>query len=219
MAKSKTLLTYYAFALLCVSSVFIFLFILSPAEQQTRVVDENSAIENATALFYLFTVAFCIWQGAAARRWVWLALGGLALLSFLDEVGFGLSFFHLPAPTFLQRYPIDGIHDFVKVVIKEVRRQLRKGNNFPYYVLAAGGVFLLSGLVVFRKKFWTIANTLKEKHALSLVFFTVFVVFGVLSQAIDAVEIFPLAMKLMEELLELNASLVLAFCAVSLRLE
>jgi hypothetical protein len=182
-------------------------------------VDENSIIENATALLYCLTVLYCIWQGIRSRRWLILALAGLALLSFLDEVGFGLSYLHLTAPELFQRYPIDGIHDFIKVLAKESRRLVRKGNNLPYYLLGVTGVFLLGGIVVYRQKLSAIITEVKKKHALSLLFLTVFVLFGVVSQAIDVVENFPLFMKMLEELLELNASLVLVFCAVSLSVE
>lgn len=218
MRKPKALLlSYVLVALMSTGLILAGYYRLSPADR-LQYLEENSPVENITALFYLTTVVFCAWQFISEHRGIWLGLGMLALFAFLDEVGYGLSFFHIAAPKLGNRYAIDGLHDFLKVATRESWRWLRKGSNVQV-LLWSSALILLAGVgLILRKRVITFVRQVIPRYSLSIVFLVIVVILGLLSQTIDLMESLPDSFKAVEELAEMNASLALLFCAVSLEL-
>ncbi|MFZ5809565.1 MAG: hypothetical protein ACOY16_09835 [Chloroflexota bacterium] len=188
-----------------------------PPVDRLKYLEENSPVENITALFYLMTVVFCAWQFISEHRGIWFGLGMLALFAFLDEFSYGLSFFHIAAPQLGHRYAIDGLHDFLKAAAKESRRWLRKGSNVPVLLWSSALILLAGVVLILRKRFITFVRQVLPRYSLSIVFLVIVVILGLLSQTIDLIESLPESFKVVEELAEMNASLALLFCAMSIK--
>jgi hypothetical protein len=216
--KPKVFLLSYVFFALILTVLILSGYLRMPPADRLKYLEENSPVENITALFYLTTVVFCSWQFISEHRGIWLGLGILALFAFLDEVSCWFSFFHIAAPKLGNRYTIDGLHDFLKVATRESQRWLRKGSNVQV-LLWSSALILLAGVgLILRKRVITFVRQVIPRYSLSIVFLVIVVILGLLSQTIDLMESLPDSFMAVEELAEMNASLLLLFCAVSLKL-
>lgn len=171
---------------------------------------EGGPIEALTALIYLAGVALSLGTLPRARRegrstaWHWL-LAALCLLAALDEVSYGYGTIPGLSVPIVLGVPVDSAHDVIDVAREVIARA---GVRWTH--LAAVAV-IVSGLAVsFRRSLrkWALEV---PSFGIGVRLVAVAVGLGLVAQAMD---VFRVSVYL-EETLELEAALTLAFAAAS----
>jgi hypothetical protein len=198
-------------ALIFSSSVVLFspVYLVFP-EYRRLIAGEDHVIETITAIAFLSCFIYGI--VAFAARWpisspiILAVLSIVGLMGFLDELSFGERFFDLRMPT-IGTVKIDGAHDFVYLFYN------------VYGILAVLAVIAAAALSI--SIGWLYRDMLKlERIGVSRetgLLFGVFVLLLGVSLFLD-LELLPhgVGFYFVEEMLEMNAGIVLLLCCRSL---
>jgi len=177
--------------------------------------DEDNLVENLTVLAFLIALAGAIYLLARNRvpqrfkRWVWF-IGPVALLGTLDELSFGQRIFSLNSINF-RGVGIDAVHDFLGVGYDSLHQQLLAR---PFITIAIAVLLTVIGIaLVYRARHWIVhrftRSTSRECWAMLGVFLAALTVAQFLD--LDILPFFRGFFVLVEELLELDAAILLVF--------
>ena len=193
-------------------------YIFAP-EWRGNIINEDHVVEQATTL--TFAAAFLIGvtsimrsQGLASRK-LHALIPVAGLIGFLDELSFGERVFGFTAPT-LYGIDIDGTHDLVRVAAPIIE-------NDPAFILVPGVAALIGAYLLFRKR--SRRNTVMAYEnwralwayppaKLSIISLIMLLLAIVLD--LPSVFQFP-GSRPIEEMLELNSAVALAFAAFSIK--
>lgn len=172
---------------------------------------EDRVVENLSALFFLaaFVFALVLLRQKKARRRPLIVVAVLALVGFLDEVSFGGRIIGVEFPRYYGVY-FDGVHDIVTISFDWAFDQV---GNLLFLVLFIA--ICAAGTLVF---FWCrkhLSQPGQLAEYLDEYFFGgLFCIFLPVAIVIDLHIVDWDHLGLIEELLEMNAALVLLFyCA------
>ena len=167
---------------------------------------EDQLLENLTALFFLAAGIMGIWSMVrrAGHRKLYLAVAVLGVVGFLDEMSFGERHLELDMPQVAGK-KVDAIHDLVSVAISVVRSSPIAAVLTIVLVLVIGAL----GFRVLSLRLQVLLG-LVRKHppyaaltvSAGLVFLAVLLDVHLVRFATD---------RAVEETLEMNAGLILAF--------
>jgi len=177
--------------------------------------DEDNLVENLTVLAFLIALAWAIYLVVRNRvpqrfkRWVWF-IGPVALLGTLDELSFGQRIFSLNSINF-RGVGIDAVHDFLGVGYASLHQQLL---TRPFITIATAVLLTIIGIaLVYRARHWIIhrftRSTSRECWAMLGFFLAMLTVSQFLD--LDLLPFFRGFFVLVEELLELDAAVLLIF--------
>jgi hypothetical protein len=186
------------------SLVFIF------PEYRPYLVEEDSLIENASALFFLLTFLWGLRLGhrhTQLRFMLWV-VSGIGLLGFLDEISFGERLLSLSMP-WINGVKIDAAHDLFGLACVTAKQLVLHQTEWLFPLVAGGSIIAIPSMVKHRNvvfhRFCTLIK--RPSSTLGLTFI------AILSTAliIDLDLIHNYWLFALEELLELNAALALIF--------
>ena len=173
-------------------------------------------MENASAISFLLASVFAVatlktYEGYRKYLWTVAALG---LLGFLDEISFGERLFGLSMP-FVAGTKIDSAHDFVSLLYRTRGSWACPGEMSCYTTAIAGVLVLVAGTWLFRKQIFTQYQKMQEyPHWFLLLLFSglIFIALIIDLGRIDSELLFAF-----EEVIELNAALLLFVCSLCVR--
>ena len=179
-------------------------------ELRAWLVLEDALIENLSLGFYFLGASITALGFSRVRRFRGMAvLTALCLIGALEELSYGQRLFpSLTFPTLPSGMTFDALHDLARIVVKQFERL-----GVPWY---AG--FLLSVFVVLSVAAWALRTRLGEIwRALTPRSAWLYVALGAAlalsALFIDSQGFVPRKWAFLEEVLEMNAALSLAFAA------
>ncbi len=184
-------------------------------ELREVLVQEDALIENASLAFYFLgasLTALGLFNRAYRFRWMG-ALTALCLIGVLEEISYGQRIFpNLTFPTLPSGMTFDALHDSARIVVKGFESQ-----GVPWYAGFLISAFVLLsvslGLVawLFRGEWGKLSAALTPRSA------WLYVILGAALATcalfIDSQGFVPRKWAFLEEVLEMNAALSLAFAA------
>ena len=187
-------------------------FIFFPAVTQ-RFVAEDSLVENASAISFLLASVLAVWtlkNNEGYRMYLW-TIAAIGLLGFLDEISFGERLFGMSMP-YVAGTKIDAAHDFVDLLYRTRGSWACPGDMSCYSTAAIVALVTMASAWFLRD--WIVAQydkVMKHPHWFLLVLFV-----GLLSVAliIDLGRIDSALLFAFEELIELNAAVLLCICSL-----
>ena len=186
--------------------------VFHPALTQ-RLLSEDSSVENATAASFLLASGLAVAtlrksMGHRAFLWTIVALG---LLGFLDEISFGERLFGLTVPS-IAGIKIDAVHDFFALAFKTRASWACPGTISCYYAGAVAALAVFACTWFFRHRVIAGLRQLREKPHWFLLVLFLLLLFAAL--IIDLHLVHNELVFAMEEVLELNAALLLSICCL-----
>ena len=179
---------------------------------QAALVLEDGPIENLSIVFYLLGVGILA-LGLARRAYRFkgmTVLAALCVFGVLEEISYGQRLFPaLVFPTLPSGMTFDALHDLARIAVKGFERL-----GVPWY-----GGFLLSALVVASVALWLLRHKLRViLRALSTprsawLYVALAAGLAVVALFVDSQGRVTQKWVLLEEVLEMNAALSLAFAA------
>jgi hypothetical protein len=166
-------------------------------------VQENSLLENLTAVFYLIAALMGLELFRRNKNRLQLLLPTvLGLVGFLDELQWGERLLNLSMPI-VAGNKINAVHDFVDVARETYSQQL---TVVRLSMLAAPAGIALLGLPYFRVLFKMGSLILRRPVNLC---WALFVCLGIAAVCLDQIFDTVSAATVVEEVLEMNAALIL----------
>ena len=181
------------------------------SELRATLVLEDGPIENLSLLFYLLGASVAA-LGLFSRVYRFrgmLILAALCLIGVLEEISYGQRLFpSLNFPTLPSGMTFDALHDAARIVVKQFERL-----GVPWYF-----GFLISAFALLIPVAWFLRGRLEQlRAALTPRSAWLYVALGaglaVLALFIDSQGFVPRKWAFLEEVLEMNAALSLAFAA------
>ena len=181
-------------------------------EWRAQLVLEDAWIENLSLVFYLFGVGILALglHSCACRFGGMGVLAGLCFIGILEEISYGQRFFPgLPFPTLPNGMTLDALHDFSRVAVLEF---LKLG--VPGYAGFALSVLLPLAVVAWllRRRLRAILEAILAPHSVWL-YVTSAAGLALIALFIDSRGSISQSLVFLEEVLEMNAALSLAFAA------
>ena len=174
---------------------------------------EDHVVETATAAMYAVAGAMALgkaWWGHRHRR-MQLAVAVLALVCFLDELSYGERLFELGVP-FVAGVKLDAVHDLVEIVASVSLQRL--GPWLTLGLLAA--MLSVAAWLLVRRRSTLVLLAARSRHEEPIVLTALFICIAVVVILIDLGLVFSYALFALEEMLELNAAVVLGAGSLSL---
>ena len=199
-------MTLWAFATTTLGTGCIAALAVWVPELRTVLLKEDGLVEMGTAVCLAGVVAAATWgifaKGPRASFTIALTIG---FIEFMDEISFGTRLFGFEPPRLYGGGELDGLHDLLILAFRLVRDFMP---NLGWVLL--GLVFLVSlSLFAARKMPHRVISGAKSAFAEHVLLVSHVALLG-LSQLID-VATTSRTMSAVEEVLELNAAVVLAF--------
>ena len=180
---------------------------------------EDSLIENLSAGFFLFSsiLALSFFIKRKSHQKLLILISSLGFLGFLEELSFGERIFKFSAPH-LGGVKIDTVHDLLSLQHKlwgyDLLYKLRHYHTPYIYILAVICVLGLLLISRYRSQLMNaISVILRHPPYILMSFFIALLFFASL---FDLHIWHSKALDMVEELLEMNAAIVLLFCCLSL---
>lgn len=186
--------------------------VFHPALTQ-RLLSEDGLVENATAASFLLAsgLAVAILRESTGHRaflWTIVALG---LLGFLDEISFGERLFGLTMPS-VAGMKVDAVHDFFALAIRTRASWACPGTISCHYAGSVAALAVFACTWFFRHRVIAVLRQGREKpHWFLLVLFFLLLFAALI---IDSHLVKNELVVAMEEVLELNAALLLCICCL-----
>ncbi|HEY9648295.1 MAG TPA: hypothetical protein V6C88_18095 [Chroococcidiopsis sp.] len=194
---------------------------------------EDQLIENLTALLCLVAFALCMLALRKRLAWQPPLIATISLLAFLDEISFGARLWGGNGLQNDQGFIVDGVHDLPILLRSWGSRTLLdlKGNidNSTYQLITLGLKLGLTCLIlavgvggfIYLFRWFRRRRRLNKslKTYTSMPFLATAILFVILSQTFDMLELGYQFLSILEELGEMNAALGLLFAGLSLHLE
>ena len=199
-------MTLWAIATTALGTGCIALLAVGIPELRTFLLQEDGLIEMSTAVCLAGVMVAATW-GILAKgpRVSFIMAVTLGLIEFMDEISFGARLFGFQPPRLYGGGELDGLHDLLILAFRLVRDFMP---NLGWGLL---GLAFLVSFSIFAARKWLARLLSGAKSALAdHVLLAMHVALLGLSQLID-VATTSRAMSAVEELLELNAAVVLAF--------
>ena len=206
----------YAIIVIANSFALILVYALLPFTRD-YLLGEDKIIENVGAILFLCafiygSIYLAVYKTKRAYR-ILAFVTFLGLLGFLDEVSFGGRIFEFTYPR-IYGVKFDGVHDLFYIAAKTVKIL---GDTFGYVVYFVVVISVTSvTIIVYKYKFAEIKRLYRAVlNYPPYSFLAIFATFIFLALVIDLGIIKSELLKLLEELLEMNAALALNFCCLS----
>jgi len=206
----KIYIVFFIFSLL-ISSVVYLLF----PDHLNYILQEDDLVENISACFYFFSFLFAgktyVMKNTTQNRIVKIIFI-LGLIGFLEEISYGERVFGLFMPH-IAGVKIDAAHDLVKLVYIKIKDFKFLHNIYLYLIISIFvGIILVS-----LRNFLVMEIMPKLMRKPPYMFLLIFAILLLLSQLVDIrPPVYHQAIYVMEEVLEMNASIALFFAWLSL---
>ena len=185
------------------------------------IIQENNLVETLSPILFLTASLLAIYLLVTKHfsdrlHFFWLiGIAGLGLLGFLDEISFGANYITMPTLE-IEGVKIDAVHD-IGILTYATLERIHSLIAIVILALIMLGLIAAFAIVVIKKR-KIILSTLNNPRDYPLYFFlAVFVGCIGLAMFIDLDIIKIDILFVLEELLELNASLPLIFAALYIR--
>lgn len=173
---------------------------------------EDSLVENLGAVAFLasFVVGLLLFMKSTEYRKSIAVVSCIGLVGFLDEISFGIRFFHFENFR-IYGVSIDGAHDLFYLLARLI-------DTFSLPMIA--GLFLVGivtiALFIFRYGKRVLAGLLNRYEKPTLIIVGLFGVQLIVAMVIDLEIVRNDMLFVFEEQLEMNAAISLVFCSLSL---
>ncbi len=171
---------------------------------------EDSIVETISALFFLLGGIMALWVIVKKdRNWIVYLIAVIGIISFLDEISFGMRVFKFSPPRLFD-VRVDAIHDLIKIIIEIAW-------HTPIIFISILSVFAVL-LFVYNRKIKILAITLWKALVVQRLAFRLTLVFAlvIVSQLIDALDFRISYLSYIEEVLEMNAGLGIFLCSIEM---
>lgn len=183
---------------------------------RTLLTEEDSLIENLSALFFLVSGIYgcwCLWQ-STGHRWSFLLIATLGFVGCLDEISFGQRLLGFSMPTIAGVENVDGVHDLVRIPLRPLRQWLKTSpSGFAWMIAITLAIAIMLSAIAFhyRKKLraWLHLWIAQPSFAAWSMFAILLGVAILLDERLIRLEV----LAVLEELLEMNAALALILVA------
>ena len=186
-----------------------FAYIFFP-ELRATLVQEDAAVENLSLGFYLLGVLIVAFGFSRAARFGGMgALTTLCVVGILEEISYGQRLFPgLTFPTLPSGMTFDALHDAARIVVKQL-----EALGVPWYLGFLLSTFALLSMAawVFRGRLGQLGAVLTPRSA--WLYVALGATLALLALLIDSQGFVPRKWAFLEEVLEMNAALSLAFAA------
>ena len=200
----------YAGLLLTSFSLCGLIYVLFP-ELRPQLVLEDASIENLSLAFYILgagIVGFGLLSRTNRFKGM-IVLAVLCIVGVLEEISYGQRLFpSLNFPTLPSGMTFDALHDSARIVVKQFEQL-----GVPWYL-----GFLLSALALLGLAAWVLRGKLGKLYASltprsAWLYVALAAALAVFALFIDSQGFVPRKWAFLEEVLEMNAALSLAFAA------
>lgn len=198
-----------------ISIIVLAISLVSPGDGGLQLYLEDGPVENIAALFLLLTIALGLILGVVSKinRAFLLLVALTGLAGFLFEIGFGsrLDFFDMPAVFGITK---QDIHNLFRITYGRVH-DFHDSNRLLFYIIACLGT-ASTVYLAFRYSYLFTGFTGRSEFSQPIIFAALFVGLFLTGTLLDLAKVNTALLIGLEETLELDATIALFFCLVSL---